>query len=310
MPKNPKERDITTSRQARREAERERNQAASEYVEWFLSIFHNSVTFDNLPDDLPKRYLLRKLVSNGKIAYDKETGLYLPCNGIGIDIYGLPDSYQLFGANGFAVVRRADEVTILRANDLSAPLLPYIERRSALIADIDTAISQNLDAIRTMTIYEYNDEAQVLSVVNELNARRVGAVAFLRNKGALQGLKNSATSTGAQYHIDKLLDARQRVIVETLTRMGISSANTDKREQVQAAEVVAAQGVALDSLYTLVQTFNYDAEIGGLPIRAKANTSVINILDIDPETRQLRTSDGDLPKGQEIIGDNAVAGKE
>ena len=161
-----------------------------------------------------------------------------------------------------------------------------------------------------MTIYEYNDEAQVLSIVNELNARRVGAVAFLRNKGALQGLKNSATSTGAQYLIDKLLDARQRVIVETLTRMGISSANTDKREQVQAAEVVAAQGVALDSLYTLVQTFNYDAEIGGIPIRAKANTSVINILDIDPETRQLRTADGDLPKGQEIIGDNVVAGKE
>ena len=78
MPKNPKDRDITTSRQARREAERERNQAASEYVDWFLSIFHNSVTFDNLPDDLPKRYLLRKLVTNGKIAFDKETGLYLP----------------------------------------------------------------------------------------------------------------------------------------------------------------------------------------------------------------------------------------
>ena len=90
-----------------------------------------------------------------------------------------------------------------------------------------------------MTIYEYNDEAQALTVINELNARRIGSVALIRNKNALQGVRNTATSTGAQYLIDKLQDARQRVITETLTRIGISSANTDKREQVQAAEAVA-----------------------------------------------------------------------
>ena len=67
--------DITTTRQARRQAERDRQQAAQEYVDFFVSVFHNSVTFDNLPPDLPKRYLLRKLLEGGKIAFDKETGL-------------------------------------------------------------------------------------------------------------------------------------------------------------------------------------------------------------------------------------------
>lgn len=301
-------RDITTTRQARRQAEQERRQAAQEYIDFFNATFHNSVTFDNLPADLPKRYLLNKLLGGGKIAYDKETGLYLPCNGIGIDLYGLPEQYQLYGANGYVVVRPASAVVILRLNDLAAPLAPFIERQSELIADFDTAITQNLDAIRTMTIYEYNDEAQALSVVNELNARRMGAVALIRNKNALQGVRNTATSTGAQYLVDKLQDARQRIINETLTRIGISSANTDKREQVQAAEVVASQGVALDALYTFVDTFNYDAECGGLEIRARANTSVVDLLGIDPITGELDTPDGNQIKGQEIIGKEDIKG--
>ena len=300
--------DITTTRQARRQAERDRQQAAQEYIDFFVSVFHNSVTFDNLPPDLPKRYLLRKLLEGGKIAYDKETGLYLPCNGIGIDLYGLPEQYQLYGANGYVVVRPADDVVILRLNDIAAPLAPFIARQSELIADFDTAIIQNLDAIRTMTIYEYNDEAQALTVVNELNARRIGSVALIRNKNALQGVRNTATSTGAQFLIDKLQDARQRIINETLTRIGISSANTDKREQVQAAEVVASQGVALDALYTFIDTFNHDAECGGLSIRARANTSVVDLLGIDPLTGELDMPDGEPLKGQEVIGANDVKG--
>lgn len=300
--------DITTTRQARREAERERRQAAQEYIDFFTSVFHNSVVFDDLPEDLPKRYLLQKLLQGGKIAYDKETRLWLPCNGIGIDLYGLPEQWQLYGANGYVVMRPADAVVILRLNDIAAPLSPFIERQSELIADFDTAIAQNLDAIRTMTIYEYNDEAQALTVVNELNARRIGSVALIRNKNALQGVRNTATSTGAQFLIDKLQDARQRLINETLTRIGISSANTDKREQVQAAEVVASQGVALDALYTFVDTFNHDAERGGLSIRARANTSVVDLLGIDPLTGELDTPDGDPVKGQEVIGASDVKG--
>ena len=220
----------------------------------------------------------------------------------------MPEQYQLYGANGYVVVRPADEVVILRLNDIAAPLAPFIERQSELVADFDTAIAQNLDAIRTMTIYEYNDEAQALTVVNELNARRIGSVALIRNKNALQGVRNTATSTGAQYLIDKLQDARQRIITETLTRIGISSANTDKREQVQAAEVVASQGVALDALYTFVDTFNYDAECGGLSIRARANTSVVDLLGIDPTTGEIETPDGEPLKGQEVIGANDIKG--
>ena len=40
-------------------------------------------------------------------------------------------------------------------------------------------------------------------------------------------------------------------------------------------EVMASQGLAKDMISTLIDTFNYDAEYGGIPIRLKANTSLM-----------------------------------
>ena len=71
---------------------------------------------------------------------------------------------------------------------------------------------------------------------------------------------------------------------------------------------MASQGVALDALYTFVDTFNYDAECGGLSIRARANTSVVDLLGIDPTTGAIETPDGEPLKGQEIIGANKIEG--
>ena len=59
-----------------------------------------------------------------------------------------------------------------------------------------------------------------------------------------------------------------------MSYIGVSTANTDKRERVQGVEVRASQGFAKDMLNTLVETFNYDAEQGGIEIRLKANTSL------------------------------------
>ena len=93
----------------------------------------------------------------------------------------------------------------------------------------------------------------------------------------MQGSKLSCTNTGAQYLIDKLQEARQRVINETLARLGVASANTEKRERVQSTEVNASLGYAVDSVAVEVDTFNYDAEQGGLDIRMKTNTSAIKM---------------------------------
>ena len=264
------------SREARREAKRETQALFTNYLRRFVAFAHNAVKFENL-GDLPKRYLMRNLINYGAIAFDKQTGLYLRFVPIGYDIYGLPEQYQLYGVNGYTITRYPNEVVILRINDIQEPLKPYLIIKARRIAQYDNAILQNLDAIRTMTIYETENDANVLSLVNEAESRRIGATVFFKNKKAFAGTDLKVSSTGAQYLIDKLQEARQKELNELFASIGTASANTDKRERVQGLEVNASLSYAYDSLYLNVDTFNYDAEQGGIQIRMKPNTSLIDL---------------------------------
>lgn len=277
----------TNTRTARKEAQRKRQYYFDSYMSRFIALFHNCVVIENA-DNLPKRYLLRTLRQRGRIAYDKETGLYLPCVDMGIDVYGLPTMYQLIGYNGFTVQRTPDEVVILRANDISLPIEVYLKQQITKIVEFDMAIEQNLDAIKTMTIAEVKDQASLLSLANEYENRRLGATVVFKQKTSAPDSELKIQSTGATYLIDKLLEARKEIINETLSSIGISVANTDKKERVQTMEVIASQGFALDSLNTLVETFNYDAKQGGLAIRLRGNTSLLK-----ESERQVEEGDDD-----------------
>ena len=271
------------SREARRDAMKNTQALFANYLRRFVAYAHNAVTFENL-GDLPKRYLMRNLINYGAIAYDKETGLYLRFVPIGYDIYGLPERYQLYGYNGYTVTRYPDEVVILRINDIQEPIKPYLVIKAQRITQYDNAILQNLDAIRTMTIYETENDSNALSMVNEMESRRLGATVFFKNKKAFAGTNLKVSSTGAQYLIDKLQEARQKELNELFASIGTASANTDKRERVQGLEVNASMSYAYDSLYLNVDTFNYDAEVGGIPIRMKPNTSLIDLWEKENET--------------------------
>lgn len=271
------------SRTARREAEQRRKEYVETYCNRFAVLFHNSVVIENLPKDLPKRYLLKILLQQGGIAYDKETKLFLPYVVGGIDVYGLPTWYNLIGFNGFTVRRERDKVVILRANDLKFPLQSYLDQQIEKIVDFDMAISQNLEAIKTMTVAEVNDGSTMLSMANEMESRRIGATVIFQNKSANLGNEVKVQSTGAQYLVDKLLEARKEILNETMQAIGLSVANTDKRERVQTSEILASQLYTKDCIQTLIDTFNYDAEVGGLSIRLKGNTAVLDAIELEQE---------------------------
>lgn len=258
----------------------------NDYRSLFSLLYHNSVLVDNLPNDLPKRYLLRVLKNRGAIAYDKETKLFLPFSRVGIDVYGLPKEYILIGYNGLVLTRKPEEVVILRANDLEYSLEEYIENQVNKLVNYDMAIEQNLESIKTMSFAEVGDMAQLQSIESMQSAKRIGATIVYVNKKALSGCETKVQQTGAQYLIDKLRQDRKECMNETLSTIGINVANVDKKERVQDAEIRASQGFALDCISTLVETFNHDAKIGGLSIRLKANTSLYKENELEKEKKQ------------------------
>ena len=279
-----------TSKEIKR-AERKRQAYENDYRSLFSMLFHNSVEVEDLPDDLPKRYLLRVLKNRGGIAYDKQTKVYLPFSREGIDLYGLPKRYILIGYDGTVLTRNADEVVILRANDLEYSIEEYIENQVKKLVDYDLAIEQNLEACKTMTIAEVADNAQLMSFENMVNAKRVGATFIFVNKKSMTGGELKVQPTNAVYLVDKIRQDRKECMNETLSAIGINVANVDKKERVQDAEIRASQGFALDCISTLVQTFNHDAKVGGLKIRLKANTSLYKENELEIEHKKAEIED-------------------
>lgn len=263
------------TKKARREAELKYRRYRDSYIDRWKTLFNNSIVLENAESNVPKRYFLRILYEQGGIAYDKATGLYLPYDGVGVDVYGLPTEYVLTGANGYVVMRKPDEVCILRANDQRIALKPYFLQQANKVATIDMAIEQNIEACKYMTIAEVEDESQLVSMANEIEARTIGATVIYKNVTAGVNAGLNVQGTGATYLGDKLLEARKEILNETLSTIGIAVSNTDKRERVQSIEVIESRGYALDCINTLIDTINYDAEYGGMKLRVRANTSLV-----------------------------------
>lgn len=276
----------SNSKENRKIAERKLQTYIDYYINYFSELFNNSVTIENPPlipadykskneVEIPKRYLLKLLREFGGIAYDKITGMYLRYTKRMLDVYGLPKSYQLYGYNGYIAERNPEDVVILRANDLEYAIDDYINIQARKLAEIDNAIQQNLEACKTMTIVIADSEAQVNTLVNMQESKRLGASAMYVARNVMAG-QNPVTSlsTGATYLCDKMQELRTQVLRETLSNLGFSVSNEDKKERVQAKELDTLNTHGLDAINVLVDTFNYDAEYGGLSIRLKANTEI------------------------------------
>ena len=264
----------------------------------FTNFFHNSVRIEtNTFKDLPKRYLLKTLLTKGAIAFDKETKLFLPFVASGVDVYGLPERYNLIGYNGFSRMRNKDDVIILRANDIQSPLIVYLMQQSHKLEDLDMAIEQNLDAIKTMSIVEVPDKATMLSFSNLDGARRLGASVVYVNKGSQIQANTSCMQTGAEYLVDKLMEAKREIMNETFQTLGIGTINTYKKERIQSAEVVASNYYTIDSIHTLIDTFNYDADYSGLDIHLESNTIVPSLEEMeDSEDNNLEIEEKETMK--------------
>ena len=283
------------TRDSVKEALKRRERYYNEYINRFSIFFHNSVSIETTQfKDLPKRYLLRTLMNKGAIAFDKTTQLFLPFTASGIDIYGLPQRYNLIGMNGYTKMCYPEEVVILRANDKMIPIQFYLEQQSVKLTEIDMAIEQNLEAIKTMTLVEVPDKATMLSFSNLESARQIGASVVFVNKSAnIKGNVN-VVSTGAEYLVDKLQEARREILNETFQTLGIGTMNTYKKERVQSAEVEASNFYTIDSINTLIDTFNYDADYGEIDIHLKPNTIVSSVLEEDPEEEEVEETNKEV----------------
>lgn len=253
-------------------------------------------------------FVKRALFENGAAGYDKITKQWYYVYGEGLDEYGKPTQLVLVTANGKAFTRKAyyddNEDGAYEILGLPIPNLTLgaiIQETTEFMVNCDVAMRQNLEACKTPYIVVCRDENLRLSFAAALQEKQLGQAALIVSPELGEGLK--AISVNTPYLVDKFAEARDAERDTLLTKLGILTANTNKRERVQSSEVNATLGQASDYIYLLIDTFNKQCETYGLPFEMKNNGSMEEIYLNDegkPEDNPTDKTDvNDVEKGKE-----------
>lgn len=248
-------------------------------------------------------FLKRGLFENGAMGYDKLTKQWYYIYGQGLNEFGNPTSLIFVTANGKTFERKAyyeneeDGAYKVDALPTNMSMSQLIKATTDFMTNCEVAMTQNLDACKTPYIVVCKDEKLRLSFEQALQQKQTGQAVVVVSEDLGDGLK--AVDIGVTYLVDKFAEARDTERDTLLTKLGILTANTDKKERVQSAEVNASLGQASDYIYMLIDNFNKQCDSYGIPYKMVFNGSMeeIYLQDVDGDGD---IDVNDIEKGQQI----------
>ncbi len=216
----------------------------------------------------PPSYIVSTLYTYGRIVYVPDGPLkgFYRGEPLGqVDRFGRCHQFTIYTQNGLSMggVTGVE----LRANVDAAPPMLGTLRRCELLDRIDAAIERNLVTSTAPRVIQAPKE-QRKELENVLSALDDGC-AVLVPESIHQALETSDIST--PYLSDALNDLRSQVWSDLLKEVGVFAAANYKRERVQTSEVNASAGEAIDTVYTIIDHVNEDAEYYGVPLRLYFN---------------------------------------
>lgn len=252
----------------------------------------NSINFDI------ETFVKRGLFENGAMGYDKITKKWFYVYGQGLNELGNPTDLILVTANGKTMSRKAsyenvdDGVYRIMALPVAMSMSQLIKETTDFMTNCDVAMRQNLEACKTPYIVVCKDENLRLSFEQAIQQKQQGQAVVVVSEQLGDGLK--AIDIGVNYLVDKFSEARDMERDTLLNKLGIMTANINKKERVQSAEVNATLGKATDYIYLLIDTFNKQMETYGLDFEMSLNGSLEDIYIDD-------TDDGEQQGKDEVV---------
>ena len=283
-----------------------------EYFNLLLNAVNVVSTLDGKVETLnfeEERFIKRGLFQNGAMGYDKITKQWYYCYGQGLNDFGNPTSLVLVTANGKTFTRPASyedkedgAYRILAVpNEMSMALL--IKECTDFMENCDMAMRQNLEACKTPYAVVCKNKELSLSFEQAFEQKRNGQACVVVSEDLGDGLK--AINITAQYLVDDFMKVRNHERDTLLTKLGILTANTDKAERVQGAEVYASVGEASDYVYLLIDTFNKQCEVYGMPYKMLFNGSLEEIYEDNEQQSGEVPAVDDKPQDAVEKGQNA-----
>ena len=275
----------------------------------YLNLLLNSVKItDKEGNAIPyavETFVKRQLFENGRIGYDKisakdnkETlGFYLAFgtgrNDIGNFVNIIFRSY-----NGQVEFTRPayydddeDGAYIINAlpNRDGVTIGTIIKETTDFMTTCDIAIRQNVEACKTPYIVVCKNKDLMLSFEQALQQKILGQACLVVSEDLGEGLKS--VKIDVDYLADRFAEIRDFERDTLLNKLGIMTANINKKERVQSAEVNATIGPATDYIYLLIDTFNKQCDTYGLPFEMQLNGALEEIYLNDDEVDDIDVND-------------------
>lgn len=246
------------------------------YVE-YKNLLMNAVKIEGLKYDV-EVFVKNNLIECGAVGYDALTNKWANVYGQGINELGNPTFLTFVFKNGKGFTRKAYyEANKNGAYKINALPDTYalgimIKKTTNFMENCDIAINQNIDACKTPYIVVCKDKDLQLSIEHAIEEKETGKPVLVVSEDIGEGLKS--ININVDYIADKILTIRDIERDKLLNKIGIMSANINKRERVQVGEVNATVGQCEDYIYMLIDTFNTQMETYGLPFKMKLNGSL------------------------------------
>lgn len=247
----------------------------------YLNLLMNAIriTLDGNPLNYEvETFIKQSLIECGGVGYDKLSDAWACCYGEGLNRYGNPVRLTFIYRNGKSWQRDAyyepDEAGAYIINALPSRLAiaAIIEETTDILANCDDAIRQNLDAVKTPYIVAVRDSNMRLSVEQALKQKQSGQAALIVSEELGDALQS--VNINVDFIADKIEYIKTQYRDRLLNKLGIMSANTEKRERVQVGEVNATMGQCVDYIYLLIDTFNKQMTSYGLPFKMEMNAAL------------------------------------
>lgn len=243
--------------------------------EEYKALLMNAVKISFLPSHI-ERFVKSCMIENNQVGYDCITKRWSIAYGEGVNEYWLPTSITFFFPNNKKSYQRpafyepaTNGAYLIHALPTGTSFYEIISATTTEMYECDISIRQNLKATRTPFVAVVKDENTRLSLLSAIEQKEDGKPAVVTSTDIAEGLKGVVFDT--PYIVDKVEQYRTIIRDRLLNKLGIMSANINKRERVQVGEVNATVGQCVDYIYLWIDTFNSQMEDYGLPFRMSLN---------------------------------------
>lgn len=248
----------------------------------FMNLLLNAVALKRTDGETvpypQEQFFKKQLIFRNVVGYCRVGDVFTEVDGMDIDLYRFPEYIIMRTGNGRPLgTRKADYAPNLNGNYIlfglpfSMSLAELVFSAADEIAETDKAIRQNRRACQTPYFMICSDPETRLSLEHAIQQQQDGEPVVIVDEKIAGDIKGIATVT--PFLVDKFLQYRDAVRDRLFNKLGIMSANINKKERVQVGEVNATVGQCLDYIYMLVDNLNRQFESYDLPYRMETNGS-------------------------------------